>query len=395
MLKTAALISLLILADLPADVSTLDGQRLTGELQSISAKEVVVQVDGESRTIPVSNLQEVRPKRDEGQASPLTVGVSPITVTLHDGSLLLPSEFSATSRQATVTSSLLGQLQVPKGNVAHVRFARMDQSLAPAWQALLEREHRNDLVIVRKGEALDHVEGVVGTIDAAKVNLLLDGNTIPIPRNRVFGVIYAKTGAAVRPLCSFDLTDGQQLAAAAAQLEGETFTVEMTSGEKITVPAEDVRRIDFSLGKIRSLADLEPTSVEYPADLLPQLARVWQYRRGQNSRGAPLLLGGQTYDDGLWIHSGTKLRYRLGREYRRLNGLMGIDEDIGECMPEVGVIIRGDGRELLNTKLSRGDDPHALDLDVAGIRELEIEVVSTDPDGVCEHLDLVEARLIK
>ncbi len=393
---STAIVSLLVLSGLPVDVTKLDGDSLTGELESVSTAEIVVAADGESHAIPTDELHEVRPSADAAAASPLTVARSEISVRLRDGSLLLPGEFVASQREATLTSPQLGELRVPKRSVASVRLSRTGPKLNAAWQTLLERKPRDDLVIVRKGDALDHVEGVVGAINAKSVNLLLDGRAIPIPRNRVFGVIYAtgkSTGA--KPLCRFDLIDGQQLVAAAVQFEDGTFTVAMTTGGKVNIPATEVRRIDFSLGKIRSLAEIDPASVRYPDDLLPELQSIWKYRRGRNSRGEPLLLGGRTYEDGLWIHSGTTLRYRLGREYRRLRGLMGIDEDIGDCSPEVAVVLRGDGRVLLDVTLRRGDDLHELDIDVKGLRDLEIEVTGTDPDGICEHLDLVEARLIK
>jgi hypothetical protein len=395
MLNAAALISLAVVSSLPVKVSTLDGQRLSGALQSLSPTEAVVVVGEETRTLPVSNLHEVRPHSD-ADVQPRPPDRLEISVTLRDGSLLLPTEFTATQREAALVCPLLGDVRAPKAAVASIRLQRLTSKLAAPWQDLLQREHRDDMVVVRKGDALDHVGGVVGTISAESVSLLLEGQTIPIPRSRVFGVIYATGNRAdEKPLCRFDLIDGQQLAAASARLEEDAFLVQATSGAEVRLAAGDVQRIDFSLGKIRSLMDVEPTLVTYPEDHPLYLADVWKVRRGRNSRGDPLLLGGQAYEDGLWIHSGTTLRYRLGRQFRRLRGRMGIDEDIGECAPTVGVVFRGDGRVLLETTVSRGDDVRDLDLDVEGVRELEIAVTSTDPHGICEHLDLVEARLVK
>jgi hypothetical protein len=383
------------LSSLPVKVSTLDGQRLDGALQSLSSGEAVFVVGEETRSISVSNLHEVRPQSD-ADVQPLPADRSEISVALRDGSRLLPTEFAATQRDATFKCPLVGDLQVPKASVASVRLQRLTSTLAAPWQELVEQDHRDDMVVVRKGDALDHVEGVVGTITADSVNLLLEGQAIPIPRNRVFGVIYAHSNQAdEKPLCRFDLTDGQQFAAASARLEEDAFLVRATSGAEVRLAAGDVQRIDFSLGKIRPLMDVEPTLVTYPEDHPLYLADVWKFRRGRNSRGDPLLLGGQAYEDGLWIHSGTTLRYRLGRQYRRLRALMGIDEDIGDCAPKIGVTFRGDGRVLLEATVRRGDEIRDLDLDVEGVRELEIVVTSTDPNGICEHLDLVEARLVK
>lgn len=395
MVTAAVLISLASISELAVDVTRLDGQRLSGPLESLSAEEVIVVVDGASRRVPTAELQEIRPAARRGGLT-ASAAHADVAVTFRDGSLLLPGEFTATAREATIVHPRWGEIRVPKSALASVRLARSDQSLSAAWETLLARPLRNDLVVVRKGDALDHVEGVVGTINAESVTLLLDGQSIPIPRSRVFGIIYTGDAAvSQRPLCRFDLLDGERLVALAAKLEGSDFQVRLAADAEVTITGDFVERIDFSLGKIRALSDFEPIAVNYPPGLTPELASVWRFRRGRNSRGQPLLLGGRSYDEGLWIHSGTTLRYRLGREYRRLQGLTGIDEDIGECNPRVGLVIRGDGRVLLDVQLQRGEPVRELDVDVTDVRELEITVTSTDPEGVCEHLDLVEARLIK
>ena len=122
------------------------------------------------------------------------------------------------------------------------------------------------MVVVRKGDALDHVEGVISGIDGEAVKLLLDGSPVPIPRERVFGVILAaadpKSAKAVGRL---NLTDGDRLAVASVVLENGSFGGSTRGGSE----SGDRRRttwraIDFSLGKIVYLSDMEPTNVVYP-----------------------------------------------------------------------------------------------------------------------------------
>ncbi len=389
-----ALIVLMSILGLPIDASTLDGQRLSGELQSLNGTEAVLTADGESRTIPLSELSELQFSKTAATDSlPLS---TQRVLQLRDGSVLTPTTLTAAKQQFSVTSDALGEWSVPKSSVASVRLASLDSKIAQAWESLLERKTRDDLVVIRKGDALDHVTGVVSTIDNESISLLLDGNAVELPRSRVFGVIYAAPqSSTVSSVCILELVDGQRLALSEIRLDGDAFAIKSTAGPSLSIPVSDVRRIDFSLGKIEQLAEMEPTSVQYPVDHPLYLEEVWKYRIGRNSRGEPLQLAGKHYDNGLWIHSGTVLRFRLGRQYRRLQSLIGIDEDLGDCAPQVGLIIRGDGRVLHEVDVARSDEVRRLDLDVAGVRELEIEVVSSDPNGICEHLDLVEARLIK
>ncbi len=394
MTASVAITTLLVMTGLPIDAATLDGERLSGELQSLSATQAVLIIDGEPREIALSELQEVRPS--SAARGDTALPPSQPALRLRDGSILAPKIITAAKQQFVLINENLGEITIPATAVQSLRLALLDTKITAAWDGFLQRDTNDDLVVIRKGDALDHVAGVVSTINEASISLLIDGRAIDLPRERVFGVIYANTkSAGINPLCVIDLTDGQRIAASSIHLNDDALDIETSQGHALTIAGKDVHRIDFSLGKIEFLAAIEPSSIEYPVDHPLYLEEVWKYRRGQNSRGEPLLLDGRHYDNGIWIHSGTVLRYRLGRQYRRFQSLMGIDDDLGDCAPQVGVVIRGDGRVLHEDQVARGDDARELDIDVSDIRELEIEVISTDPNGICEHLDLVEARLIK
>ncbi|MEZ6050900.1 MAG: NPCBM/NEW2 domain-containing protein [Planctomycetaceae bacterium] len=393
MIPTITITVLLLASSLPVDVATLDGQQLSGDVQSLSNTEIVLTVDGEPRTFALKELKELTPS--ETSVTTTTAPSAP-ALRLHDGSVLTPSTISAANQQFVLVDDKLGEMMVPKASVQSLRLALLDSKIASAWEELLQRDTRDDLVVIRKGDALDHVGGVVSTIGETSISVLIDGRAVDLPRQRVFGVIYAGSETkGVEPLCLIELTDGQRLAATEIRLDNDAFVIKTVGENVLTVGASDVSRIDFSLGKIEYLTAMEPVSVTYPVDHPLFLEEVWKYRSGRNSRGKPLTLGSQQYDNGLWMHSGTVLRYRLGRQYRRFHCLMGIDGDLGACMPQVGLEIRGDGRVLFESQVARDDDPRELDLEVADVRELEIEVTSTDTNGICEHLDLVEARLIK
>ncbi|MCA9073786.1 MAG: NPCBM/NEW2 domain-containing protein [Planctomycetaceae bacterium] len=391
MTSTITISTLLCLWGLPIDASLLDGERLSGELQSVSSTEAVLVVDGENRTIPLSEFQEFR-WTDSNTPLPS----SRPALQTHDGSLLTAESLTAAKQEFTLTNSRLGELIIPKASVSNLRLGPLDSTVAAAWEAFLSRESQDDLIVIRKGDALDHVAGVVSTISDDSIGLLLDGRAIDLPRSRVFGIIYASSEVpASSPLCVVEFTDSQRLAAVDMAFADDKLSLTTSEGQVFSLATDAIKRIDFSLGKIMYLSQTEPASVKYPTDHPLYLEAVWKYRRGQNSRGASLQLGGRQYDNGIWVHSGTVLRYRLGRQYRRFQSLMGIDEDLGDCAPQLGLVIRGDGRVLYEQDVKRTDEVRELDLDVSDVRELEIEVTSTDPNGICEHLDLVEARLIK
>jgi hypothetical protein len=387
---TAALL-LTIAGAIPVEATTLDGMTAAGKLSALSNDSATLDVDGESRSLPIAELHELRLHKPAAARPPAR------QIRLHDGSQIGLEDVRLSSRTANVTSGLFGSVEFPRRSVHSIRLGKLDSKVQSAWDGLLQRQSRDDVVVIRKGDALDHIAGVVSGIDDKSVQLLLDGSPVPVPRERVFGVILASADARAAGIRGvLETVNGDRLAVGVARLDGEQMLLETAAGPSVAVATAEIARIDFSLGKIAYLVDLEPTRVTYPTEHELFLLDVWKYRAGTNSQNDPLRVGHQDYPRGLWIHSGTTLTWRLNREYRHLRGVAGIAAGISEnCAPTVGLVIRGDGRELLSETISRGDDVRDLDVDVSGVRELQIEVNSTHPDGICEHLGLGDVRVIK
>jgi hypothetical protein len=156
------------------------------------------------------------------------------------------------------------------------------------------------------------------------------------------------------------------------------------------VPDEQVLSLDFSSGKVRFLSQLEPREVKYT----PFFDQVWTYCRDRPRDGGSLRLGNKEYARGLWIHSRTFLKYRLSGDYRRFQAVMGIDQAVAP-LGNVHVVISGDGKTLLESDVRGSDPPQNLDLDVAGVRDLEILVDFGGDLDIADHLDLADAKVVK
>jgi hypothetical protein len=182
-------------------------------------------------------------------------------------------------------------------------------------------------------------------------------------------------------------------------IQDDRLTGQLLAGPEIAVPLAQVRNVDFGLGRVRYLADLAETAAYKPVGLITS-EDVLQLRKNTNSVGSAFIVGEDTYARGLWVHSGTTLKYRLNRDYRRLQAIVGVDRSASACArvnPRVRATISGDGRELFQAEFGWDVEPQALDLEVAGIRDLVIQIDPTTAEtiGACEHLVLAEARVIK
>ena len=372
------------------ELTTLDGDRLTGQLRQLSSTAVIIETDRRYVNIPTNRLLEIR-----FSATPTVFTESPprLTVALTDGARITADDLIVSGQQVSLKSPVLGRFSVPLQAVSNIRLGVLDSLLHGAWTGLLNRPSETDLLVIQKGDdVLDHLEGVIGEIDDKSIKFLLDGDEISVSRNKVFGLIFLRRRPPERAqsLCQVRLVDEGVLWAEAVSWDGDRLAADLTMGSKVFVPVNRLESLDFSRGKISYLSAMEPREIKYT----PFFDVTWKYRRDRNLDGGPIRLGQETYARGLCIHSRTYLRYRLGKEFRKFQAMMGIDRSMGR-KGHVHVVVSGDGQPLLETDVQGGDEPRRIDLDVAGVLDLEILVDFGKGLDIADHLDLADAKVTK
>ena len=375
-------------------VDRLNGGSLPeATLKSLSREAVEVESSGATTSIPLNELEQLR--RTEG-APELDVPFLPVIV-LQNGSTLGGSGVKVAKRNVELTTRL-GVLSFPVAEVRSLRLAAADDKLEAAWTEMASRDTAKDLLVTRKGDALDFVSGVVGDVDEKFVRLLSGTRELPAPRERVFGIVYVAQPVSEPPLCEVTLASGDRIRVTEASLAGDKLVVKIGSTAKASLPLAEVTALDFTLGKIKALAELPMTQTQFGKSPL-LTSTSFEVRKNRNPLGKTLRIGSQEFPRGLWMHSGTSATFRLGREFRRLTFTIGLDSNSTELpriAPRVKVIISGDGKMIESREVAWDDAPTPLELDVSGVRELEIRVESPrEIPGVLEHLVLGEARVIK
>lgn len=388
-------------------VTTLDGKSYTGKLQAIAEDALQVATDQGQETISLENLLAVAPEEPPAKAA----ADSPLRIELTDGSALVAEGYTVSG--GTAKFSFQGKpVELRTRRVAAVRFLEPTPAIEEQWRKIRsEAEATGDLVLIRKGDAVDYVEGVLGEVTEENVELDLDGSKIPVKRTRVDGLIYFHRQAdeSPDPLALVMLADGSQLAAAKVVTTDAGLAVDTLSGFKSEVLWPQLRKLDFSAGKIQYL-NVALGAAE--GTLLPDEEKVTEflqlktafsairefYRPRSNSWGVrrPLKLEGQTYERGLALRSRTELVYRIRGKYRRFQAVAGIDESVAGQSNNLRLTILGDGRTLYDELIHGTDEPRELDLDVTGVSRLDIKVDYGD-DGLdsADLLNLCEARVTK
>jgi hypothetical protein len=399
--------------DLPtAEVDNLKGRgdyrrdfdeydRHTGELVELNDTSVVLKKGDSSRKVPLADVLEIR-----FPAAPPPDASTGARIALLDGTKLTLREFSISGDYARCETAF-GIFSVPVTRLLHVRFGISTARLDETWNGLLARESKNDLLVVRKEDALDFLAGVTGDV-GEKIGFLLDGDEVPVPREKAFGIIFHRRAPNIpKTLYQVRLTGGDILETTRLSWDGKQLTVRLAAGTELALPAALVSAIDFRPGKIKHLSELEPRDVKY----VPFFDIISEYRRDRSLDGTPLALSGKTFSRGLAIHSKTTLRYRIAGEFTRFLAVAGIDDTVSrlgivdeDAKPKIDerarsayvrLVISGDGKPLFNSIVKGGDPPRVVDLDMTGIRDLEILVDYGNDNPIADHLDLADAKLVK
>jgi hypothetical protein len=338
--------------------------------------------------VPLAEVLEIRSVSSKPTAA---VDTRRPELTLTDGTHLFFTALRVSDRGVQLDAANLGKTTLPSATVGSIRFASLEPQIADAWRDLAARELARDMLVIRKGNVLDHLDGTVGVIDDVGIHFVIDGEDVALKREKVFGVVYSRRNAdAGKPICEATTAGGDLLKLQSTQWSDGRLKANLIGGTQLVIPGHQIVSLDFSLGKVRYLSQMEPREVKYT----PFFDQVWTYCRDRPRDGGMLRLANKEYARGLWIHSRTLLKYRLNADYRRFQAVMGIDQAVAP-LGNVHVVISGDGKILHQSDVRGSDSPQNLDLDIAGVRELEIFVDFGGDLDIADHLDLADAKVIK
>lgn len=288
------------------------------------------------------------------------------------------------------------EVEVPLLSARGIWLAR----IAPAearelFRDLLARPGNQDTAIVlAKDGTAAAIAGVAEGLDQGKLQFAYEGETRSINRARVLGLVFAARAEppARRGLHQVvELLSGDRLTGEWVGLTENTLELQTAWGKKVPLARTDLALVSFRNGKLVYLSDVLPVRVEET----PYFDRVWSYRRDVNLAGEPIKMKGAAVAKGLAVHSRSLLTYDLGGEFDSFQATLGFDDSSGG-RGRAACRVLGDGRELFAAKDVRAeDDLQTLDVKVAGVKELTLEVDFGADEDIGDRVIWGEARVLR
>lgn len=319
---------------------------------------------------------------EKAKPYPETVAV----IDLSDGSKLVAVKFTLKGKTAICRLLDEREISVPVDGIVSARLGVKGFSavIAPPadWNRLSASSDKGDRIIVGQPGSLDVYEGILSEVGEETVSFIIDGETLPVPRRKVFGLVF-HAAAETQPNSSevigtLTLRDGG-LVRFVSLVMNEEGRIRWTSRQGLegTSDFEEIDVVDFSRNHSVFLVDLQPIRIEHsllfdrtkkadqaekqtPSDFLrnfrtnrikletvteenlvqtvdPVLQAIRQRRTNRTGRENTLperpmpgldgvRLDGVSYEKGLRLPAGTVLEYSLPESFSMVRGVVGIDD---------------------------------------------------------------------
>lgn len=400
---------------LPIDdvrITLLDGSTKQGSLQGITDSALLLELDGTATPLPLVSLLLLESTAAE---APVTEA-PPQQIWLRNGGQLSGAAVSQSARQLTLQSPRMGQVSFPVPTITAVRLQADNPGFRPAWDAFRQRKTEQDLLVVvkRDGSGVDFLAGVISSASSEKVEFLLDGESVPVPANRVYGLVFGQPAGQTPaiPAVRVSLAGGDLLAGQSLLVNGPQFKLQLGPESFLEGPAELLRLVDFSGGRLRSLAELEPIDIRFfgsePAD--SPLAAVPELQEAEKLLWGPRLdgtipgtsgqyrprIGGREVTRCIALHSAAEITWELNQQYEQLDALTAIDDTYALAnagQNALQLTIRADNTVVFDQRIHGRDKPIPLNLPLKGVAVLTIKVDFADGSGIGDWLILGDPRL--
>jgi hypothetical protein len=365
---------------------TFDGVEHDGRIQ--------LTTDGKSTPLAASDLMSLRFASPQSQPAAAGRPAEEVTAYLNDGSHFNARITGTTSEKIDLTTALIQRITLPITGLAAIRFARDDSSpAAKAFaDALNHRDTTQDALLLVQGEKVSALRGLLESLDPAGGKFKWRERSIPIDRNRAFGLILAAgAGTPPTPQVRCTLADGSIWAGKITGGTSQSLKLELTAGPSIDIGLDQIADLRFRNDRMVFLSDLEPAGYDFK----PWGATVWPYRKDRGVAGQPIRIGNQEFDRGIGMHSQSTLAYKLNEPFIKLAAVVGLDDAVGS-RGNVVFRVLVDGKEVFNSgEITGRDAPRPVTVDIKGARLLQLCVDFGGDLDVADQADWGAVRLIR
>jgi hypothetical protein len=386
-----------------------DGGEYEGRLVSLDKVSLQLEIGDEVRSLPTATVTLVRRRAAQPASEDLACAVS-----LVHGTELRCDAVTLSGGSLTLSGGIGHGAAVSRESVRSLRMmAASGDALDGQWREIVgARDVAGDLLVFLRDGRLDYLEGVIGSIDGNGVEFTRDGRTRQAPLDRIAGIVWYQPAAGedVEAVAKLQSTSGDLLALEGVVASGEELRLRTIEGMEIGLPFDRLQDIRLGNQRITWLGELEPVTQEWQPliverGLLELQQKLNRPRFNKDFHGRPLQLlhpgpdglsaRRTEYARGIAVRAGTRMVFAADSEYSSLAGIAGLPTDAPPGAA-IELVISGDGEVLFQQTIDDpGQGPVPLELEIAGVERLTVEVGYHDGQPIGDTLFLADLRMIR
>jgi hypothetical protein len=388
----------------------IDGRSWRQALETVD-QQGRIQPSPAGHSLALDDLLEMRfPEASSGPPEIESAREPLIQVRLRTGSLIQAASLSLEDERVTIAWPLIqNRVTCSIDALASITYATPQSTLPandPRWKPALD----TDRLLVRDGDRVISISGIITQISGAGVELEVDGETRRVARETLAAVIMAAPEETRRPMTRrLELRDGSSIEtnslffadskwrANITQASGQGGDAPIPSGAtrpatwEVELPADSMRRLEIRSPRVVWLSDLSPRVVDEQAIA----GRPLPWRRDLSVLGGPLKLGGTTHRRGIGVRAHSQLEYNLPANVESFVATVGLD-DAAQGRGECEVVVLGDGSvPLWKASVRGGDAPRSIHVALQGRERLTLVVEPGPHLDLSDFVDWGDARLVR
>ena len=267
-------------------------------------------------------------------------------------------------------------------------------------QAVSKPSADNDRVIVNVDGKPQTVAGIIEGVTKEAVRIDYKGKVRSIGIEKVNAIVLADVGYQTPSgvLASVSVVEGSQCFGAIQSWDdspnGAVVKLAIARGTTLSIPVAQVAEVQVQSDRILFLSKVEPVAVNETTDFVEPRS----FQRDRSVTGGKLQIRGAddqpiTFSNGIGSQATSELTYTNDKKFNRLLATVGIDlatKGRGDCQ----VVVKTDGVEVFNQRITGASDPLELDVDVASASRVSLLVLPGREFDLADHVVWGNAKLI-
>ncbi|MCU0709835.1 MAG: hypothetical protein MUF23_16250 [Pirellula sp.] len=327
-------------------------------------------------------------------------GVAPLELGLLDGSRLKGMKLVGKEQAWQFGDSSGGMIEIGPGVVKSLLVRNLNRELAQAWSdALQEPAETDSLILLRPGDTVDRIGGIISEVKDGKVAFDLDGQVIDVAFDKLVGMIwFRKPQDRIKPNVEIQFIDGGALLVEAFVVEGTQITYRSILGKGVSQPMSRVASFNYASANLKWLADIPML------ESVAQRRMDWKGAAGSvdkvlaprfvSSGGTDVGSQSNAEDLDLVFPSAGSMTFRVPEGFSKLKARIE-RSGRGELRSEVMIEVVQDGERLALTKLETSQEALDIELSLTSGKKVTLIVGSEGRMQIGTEVTWKQPRLLR